>query len=481
MKKGKLFRHIAMLICLVMLITSTIGTTYGFVTISTSPLVNIFVPDDIDIEGIVLNKTVEHPLGQGYKIPENISFGFLVELGAYYAHSKINTTLGDVVADGNGSFEITLKPGEALGIQGLREGTVVTVTEKDTTLPGFSPKGEKTQTLTVRADGDDQINFVNKYQPKPVSPTNVTVKGLKVLEGRDWYLEDEFTFKLEQKKGDRWTDVGTKTITYTDENVDFDKFDFTDLFHGISFTQVGTYHFRMSEVKGELADISYDETVNYFDVLVTDVDMDGKLEVNTITGNDNAKVSSNQGTFSVFVTFNNTYVPIVLPDPEPLTVPVEIVKKVNNVGDMVHGPEGFEFVLENVDTGEKTFALSDERGNASFPLTFTKADIGKTYTYTLSETNQKKTGMTYDADVYKISIKITLNEDNRLVAEISMDGQSVKILRFVFKNTYDAKKTDGPQSGDRSHLTLWIVMMIVSGTSLVALLLHEGLRKKKSS
>ena len=476
MRTGKIIRRIAMLLSLVMLITSTIGTTYCYIVTKTDPITNVFVPDTVGVSGLAISKTVEHPLGDDYAIPDNIHFDFNVELGSYYAGAKLNTTAGEMTADASGTLSVTIKPGATFGIEGLEEGTVVKVTEKVTSLDGFAVKGDATKTVTVGADGTASISFVNTYTPDAVKPSNVTVSGVKVLEGRQWQVGDSFSFVLEQKDGENWTKLGEQTVTYNAENADFSKFDFSDVFQALTFDKVGTYTFRMSEIKGTLEDVDYDETVNHFTVKVTDVDMDGKLEINTASGTENAAVTKTNDGYAVSVTFNNTFVPPVVPDPDPITVQIGIDKIINNVGEATHGKGGFQFVLKNVATSEGLGATSDNNGKAAFSLTYTKADIGKTYTYKLSETNQGFAGMTYDTDVHEITITVSLNENNELVAALTMDGKSVDTLNATFENTYDADIPSTPPTGDNSNLTLCFILMIVSGSTLVALVVYDRKR-----
>lgn len=478
MRTGKIIRRIAMLLSLVMLITSTIGTTYCYIVTKTDPITNVFVPGTAGVSGLTISKTVEHPLGDGYAIPDNIKFEFNVELGSYYAGAKLNTTAGEMTANESGTLSVSVKPGVALGIEGLEEGTVVKVTEKTTSLDGFAVKGDAAKTVTVGADGTASIAFVNTYTPDSVKPSNVTVRGVKILEGREWQTGDNFTFILEQKNNESWTKLGEHTVTYDAENADFNKFNFNEVFQALTFDKVGTYTFRMCEIVGTLENVNYDKTVNHFTVKVTDVDMDGKLEIDTVAGTENAAVTKTDGSYAVTVTFNNTFVPPIVVDPDPITVQIGVDKIVNNVGEATHGKGGFQFVLKNTETSEGLGATSADDGKSSFSLTFTKADIGKTYTYELSETNQGFAGMTYDTDVHKITIAVTLNENNELVAALTMDGKSVTALSATFENTYNAEIPDAPPTGDNSNLTLWFILMVVSGSMLVALTVYDRKRNR---
>ena len=467
-----------MLLSLVMLITSTIGTTYCYIVTKTDSITNVFVPGTAGVSRLTVSKTIEHPLGEEYAIPDNVKFDFNIELGSYYAGAKLNTTAGEMTTNESGTLSVSIKPGVTFGIGGLEEGTLVKVTEKMTTLEGFAVKGDATKTVTVGADGTASISFVNTYTPDAVKPTNVTVSGVKVLEGREWQTSDSFSFVLEQKDGENWTKLGEQTVTYNANNSDFSKFSFDDVFQALTFDKVGTYTFRMSEAIGTLENVDYDKTVNHFTVKVTDVDMDGKLEINTVAGTENAAVTKTNDGYAISVTFNNTFVPPVVPDPDPITVQINVDKVVNNVGEATIGKGGFQFVLKNVVTNEGIGATSADNGKASFSLTFTKADIGKTYTYKLSETNQGFAGMTYDTDVHEITIKVSLNENNELVAALTMDGKSVDALNATFENTYDADTPDAPPTGDNSNLTLWFILMIVSGSALVALTVYDRKRNR---
>lgn len=467
-----------MFLSLVMLFTSMVGTTYCYVVTKTDSITNIFVPDTAaGISGLTVTKAVEHPLGADYAIPDNIRFDFNVELGSYYAGAKLKTTVGEMTADASGTLSISIKPGVTFGIEGLEEGTVVKVTEKPTALDGFAVKGDAAKTVTVGADNTAKISFVNTYTPDAIKPSNVTVSGVKMLEGRQWQIGDSFTFELEQKNGENWTKLGEQTVTYDAEDADFNKFNFNEKFRTLTFDKVGTYTFRMREVVGTLENVDYDKTINTFTVKVTDVDMDGRLEINTVVGTENTDITKTNDGYAISVTFNNTFVPPVVIDPDPITVQIGVDKIVNNIGKATHGKGGFQFVLKNTATSEGLGATSDNNGNASFSLTFTKADIGKTYTYALSETNQGFAGMTYDTDVHKITITVSLNESNELVGALTMDGKRVDALGATFENTYDADIPHTPQTGDNSNLTLWFILMVVSGSMLIALIVYD--RKSK--
>ncbi len=474
MLKSKIFRRLALLVSWVMLLTSAVNTTFGFIVTKTDSLINTFVPFDRVISNLLISKNVEHPFGDEYVIPENISFDFQVDFGSLYANTTIKTSNGDLVADEKGSVQISVKPGKTFAVEGIDAGTKVTVTELQKDGSGFTVKdGVAAMEGIVAEDGSLQFRYVNIYTPASVQPVNVSVSGVKNLEGRQWQRGDTFSFILEQKQRDEtWTVVGTKTVTYDGENAAFNRFDFSDLVQALTFDQVGTYHFRMTEVVGNLENVDYDKSVNTFTVKVTDVDMDGKLEISAVTATHNVKVTQEDGKYKVHVTFNNTFVPVVS-QPDDIAVTIRVNKTVKNTGASSIGPGGFEFVLENTVSGEKIALKSDKNGNAVFTLPFTATDAGRIYTYRLFETDSGRTGVTYDRRVYDISVAVTLLGDNKLVATISMDGETVSDAIARFENTYYTDHTSVPPTGDNRNILFWLIMMISSGTACIVLMLLD--------
>ena len=471
MLKNKIFRRLALLVSLIVLLTSTVNTTFGFIVTKTDSLINTFVPFDNIISNLLISKNVEHPFGDEYVIPDNIAFDFKVDFGSLYANTTIKTTTGDIVADKNGSILISIKPGKSFAVEGIAAGTKVTVTEIQKESSGFTVKdGAATMEGIVAEDGSLKFEYVNIYTPASVQPVNVSVSGTKILEGREWQRGDTFFFTLEQKTNENtWVSLGAKAVTYDAENDAFNQFDFSDLVQALTFDKVGVYEFRMTEVVGNLENVDYDKSVNTFAIKVTDVDMDGKLEVSTVTAAQNAKVIDVDGKYMVAVTFNNAFVPVVA-DPDDIEVNITVNKTVKNTGVSSISPAGFEFVLENTVSGEKQALKSDENGNAAFSLPFTAADAGKVFTYKLSETNGGITGVTYDTKVYDISIAITLSNNNRLISTISMDGETVNDVIARFENIYYDEHPTAPPTGDNSNTTFWFIMMIISGTAYIVLI-----------
>ncbi len=477
MKIRSILRKIALVISLVTLITSTCGTTYGYIVVKTDSIVNIFVPSEEKVNGLVLKKVVEHPFGEDYKIPDNITFGFRVELGAYYANATLETSRGDMTADQNGTLVLSMKPGVPVGIEGLVEGTQVTVTELNIDRKGFDRVGPASQTVTIGAEGKAKVTFVNTYTPEAVTGEELLLTGIKLLENRDWKAGDTFTYQLEQQVDNGlvralvWQELDRATITYAAGTEDFNAFDFNDAVQDLTFDKVGTYVFRVTEMPGDGPESDYDKTLNHFTVKVTDTDMDGELEINSVAGTENVTVNKTNAGHHVHVVFTDSYVPPVLPDPDDITLTLPVLKTVQNTGNVSTGPDGFEFVLTDTISHETWAALSDDDGQAAFTLTYTKADIGKTYTYTIHETDNETNGMTYDDTVYTVTVTVTRSEENTLVATVSVT-QEIEDGVFTFENVYYEYVEPTPPTGDR-RFTFWLTMMLVSGTAFVLLLISE--------
>lgn len=470
MFKRKIIRRLLLIISFILLITSTINTTFGFVVTKTDTLINYFKPFEKIVNGLTISKTVEHPLGEDYVIPENIFFDFAVELGRLYSNTTLKTSAGNKRADEKGVLTLSVKPGQSVNIEGIDVDTKVTVTEIEKGMTGFAVKNnEAVKEVTIGEQNGAFANFINVYTPQSVQPLNVTLKGTKVLEGRKWQESDSFSFLLEQNVDGKFVAVGQQTVTYQEGKEDFNKFDFTNDLKKLTFTKVGKYAFRITEVIGKLENIDYDKTVNTFTITVTDTDMDGRLEIGNVESAQNAATVSTDAGFAVDVTFNNTFKPPAVID--DITVPVSVNKTVINKGEYERSPEGFEFILENSGTGEKTAFKTSNSGNAVTKLIFTDKHIGKELKYVLYEKKGDEKGVAYDTKVYDISVYVTLDEDNKLKTAITVNSQTVEKISVGFENICDMDKPDVPSTGSDRSVYIWMVLAVLSATACVILMI----------
>lgn len=457
---GKVF---ALMLSFVLVFTNTIAGTLAFLSVNTGKVKNTFMPFDTAVSNLIISKKVEHPLSEDYKIPDNISFDFKVSLGAYFGGYTFDTTSGKITADANGDLKLSLKPNEAISIQGIDEGTRVTVTEIQNG-GGFSVKGEPSQTHTISKNEFAQAEFTNIYTPDKITTQALTLKGTKNLTGRDFKEGDEFTFVLEMKDGGEFKALSEKTVSYSSES-DFNKFDFTEAISTLTFSKVGSYTFRVYEKIGDLIGIDYDKTVNYFHINVTDVDMDGKLEIGSIDAEQNVKVSGN---YDITVDFNNGYT-----FPESTSIKVDVNKTVKNSGGGKIGPENFEFALKG--SGENLTAKSNKNGKAYFALSYDHNDVGKTFEYTISEVNDKRKGVTYSSKTYKLTVSVSLARDNTLICDVKVNGKAYSDKSIAFENIY--KSPNAPDAGENISWMLTFAFTTLFGAVIVT---YASRRRRKN-
>lgn len=317
MKRRVLQRQLPLLLALLMIFAVSAGSTLCYVATNTAPVQNTFVPYQSVGGDLEIFKEVEHPFGEDYIIPENIVFEYQIDLGKLYANTPLQTTQGTITADENGVLTLTVAPNAPVGILGIDENTVVTVTEIQKENDGFAPKDNVVSKQVTVAAAGSVVGFVNIYTPAPVSPATVTVTGTKTLQGRDWKEGDQFSFVLEREtEKDVWEICTTETVAYDKNNAQFNQFDFNDVIQALSFSEAGAYSFRIYEVKEDKERITYDETVYNFTVTVTDKDMDGSLEIGAVAS-DREIVTQNTetGEYTVAVSFQNVFTPEATPPP----------------------------------------------------------------------------------------------------------------------------------------------------------------------
>lgn len=173
------------------------------------------------------------------------------------------------------------------------------------------------------------------------------------------------------------------------------------------------------------------------------------------------------GSNTVRNTFSSVYMP-----PEEVSVPVRVHKTVLGFGDDVISPGGFSFRLVNTETGEVQSMTTFTDGYATLMLPFTAEDVGKTYTYELYEIEGGRLNVTYDTTVYEIAITLSVDEENRMVGEMTIDGEPVDAIVAEFENLYTP--VDIPDTGDNSQPLACLMMLLVSCVGLAVLVLNKN-------
>lgn len=432
MKNNKNF----LIFILALIFILTLQTTMALIITSTESITNTFKPFKFPSNDLILKKSIEHPYDEYYHIPDDLTFDFDVNLGIEYANSTLLTTQGEKTTDDSGVLRVSLKPNEELYIEDITEDTKVIVTEHQTH-PGFSVKDSiATKEGTINSTETLYFDYINVYQADPSITNNFTLTGTKMLEGREWPENERFAITLEylSPQVNEWLTVATKTVTYDASNPDFNTFDFNNFIQAFEFSTIGTHYFRIKESVGNLGNDYYDETVNYFNIVTDDQEMDGQIDITEVNGFQNILVTEQDGLYNIHVTFNNNFPVIALAN---RIVGIPIQKIINNTGTYKIGPENFEFILIDTATNEEMRLTTNTEGLAETYLVMTDFDIGRTYNYILKEYNDGREGVTYDEREYKISITVGLDQTSQLSVKVKVNGiEENEDKIFTFENTY---------------------------------------------
>ncbi|MBR1758230.1 MAG: Cna B-type domain-containing protein [Lachnospiraceae bacterium] len=215
--------------------------------------------------------------------------------------------------------------------------------------------------------------FINTYEPAPVS---AVIETKKTLEGRD--LEDgEFSFSLLDEDGQLVENVKNAA-------------DGTVTFSALTFEEVGTYKYTISETVGSLGGVTYDTQVIDVTITVTD-DLNGNLVASV-------SYSQTEG-------FVNTY------DADGEFTPS--VTKTLTGKDLADGQ--FTFELYDADGTLLQTKTNDASGKVEFDaIAYELADAGKTFTYTIKEVNDEQKFVTYDEHTETLTVTVEDNGDGTL-------------------------------------------------------------------
>lgn len=315
---------------------------------------------------------------------------------------------GDITFSAAGTYEFTItelgQSHDGVTYDQTKNVVKVSVEEKD---------GKFVATVTEGANP----TFTNTYAAQPVTlSTGVSVT--KVLEGRDWKGDDTFTFAI-APQGDApapskgWTAMATKDA----QTVSFGDF---------TFDKAGTYVYEVSEVKGSIRGVSYDDRKATVTITVTD---DGKGQLVATPKVENG-------------TFTNTY----KAGKVTLSGDTAIKGQKTLTGHDMTSTSSFSFKLaadgnygdavkiaEGADTASVSGAKDGEPKDFSFgAVTFTKAG---TYEFSVTEQGTAPAGYTYDTHASKVIVKVTDSGDGQLAASVTYgDGDCC-----VFNNKYAAE------------------------------------------
>lgn len=354
---------------------------------------------------------------------------------------------------GQYDYRVTEERGSAGGMSYSDNVAAFRVTVRDNTETG------KLEASVERVSGDRE--FVNTYDSSIPSDQLVNPHFSKVLEGREWREGDNFTFTISAKTEGAPLPVdanGEEVTSVTVKNAD-EAADFT----------FGTIPFTYDMVRDGARTFVYEVTENASGI--PGISDDKHAATVTVTVADQGT-----GTMSVVVenknnVFKNTYSShLDYSAAGGLSVTKTMSGRAQAAGEF-----GFDIVATGDGdklgiAGEHTNSAAPDGGEAlvvSSParVTFTQEDVGKVYSYTITEKGGNRGGVIYDGTSYNVEIttaddastaKLTVTThvtsssgiDNTYTYVAGSDANAAAKVSFV--NSYVATGKTSPIVGTKS-------------------------------
>lgn len=290
----------------------------------------------------------------------------------------------------------------------------------------------------------EPAEFKNTYSVTPLD-AELDFDLSKVISGRDWTDGDEFSFTITAPEGAPLPDPATVTVSKKDAKGGIAAINFGK----IRYTAAGTYKYEIRENAGNAAGMTYDGHVATAEVTVTD-NGKGVLTAN-VTKKENGRFTNKYHTELNYTAAGGLKLSKTLsgrPMTEgqfTFTVTPADAASANALG--LH--EGAN-VYKSPAATEGTVGLIDIL--AGHEVKFTQADAGKTFKYTVAETNDHKPGYTYDDAVRTVTIAVTDDGAGTITATTTVSGgpegthetihksgeNKVESALVPFKNSYSA-------------------------------------------
>lgn len=353
---------------------------------------------------------------------------------------------------GQYEYKVTEERGSAGGMSYSNNVAAFRVTVRDNT-----ETGELKATASL-ISGDKE--FVNTYDSSIPQDQLVKPHFSKRLVGRDWRDGDEFSFTISAKTpgaplpvDDNGKEVTTVSVHNKSEADDF-------TFGTIPFTYdmvrngAGTFEYEVTENASGIPGISDDKHAATVTVTVADQG-NGTMSAN-VTNKSNV--------------FTNTYSSQL---DYTAAGGLSVTKKMSG-----RALTAGEFEFDVATTGDDKLGIAGHHTNAEAPdggealvvsspagVTFTQEDVGKVYSYTITEKGGNLGGVIYDATSYNVEIttaddastaKLTVTThitstsgvDNTYTYVAGSDANAAAKVTFV--NSYAAAGTTTPIVGTKS-------------------------------
>ncbi len=390
------------------------------------------------------------------------------------------------VTDGKVTFEI--KHGQEVVISDIPVGVTYTVAEDKTTLPdGYTWENEGAATLSGTMDADGQVaELENTYNPDDVIVDSVGTDLILNVEKTYIHKADnggtyQFDFVLQRydSANQQWTAIDSDDTVFVVSAKDtYTKNDIVLEALGQHLTAAGDYYFRIAEVipdaEDQIAGMTYDRAHHDFKVVVTDKDLDGKLEIDNVVAVDDtvtvtyhpSATNPDASYWSVATGFTNTY------ETKSTKLTIEAAKTLT--GAMLKDGQ-FEFALyETEDTFDITgktpvTVRNGANGDIVFPTaTYPYVQDGPDYYYVMKEVSTNGNGITVDSTVWEIWVDVTYPDSGEAsVAKVLWRKQGetdwtnhVDTLadnvfnKITFENTYEAEDATYQITGDKTLTNL---------------------------
>ena len=363
----------------------------------------------------------------------------VVATGKNAADGKI--TMSAVKYDKAGTHTYTLRE-----VKGGTTSKGITYSDAEYTIETtITDNGDGTLSAThALKDDAEAATFKNTYSVTPID-TELDFGLSKAIDGRDWTDGDEFSFTITAPEGTPLPDPATVTVSRRDAKDGIAAIKFGK----IHYAAAGTYKYEIRENAGSTVGMTYDAHVATAEVTVTE-GSEGNLTAN-VTKKENGRFTNTCRTELDYAAAGGLKLSKTLygrPMTEgqfTFTVTPADDDSASALG-LLPGANNYESPA----TIEGTVGLIDIL--AGKEVKFTQADAGKTFKYTVAETNDHKPGYTYDDAVRTVTITIADDTAGTLTATTTVSGgpegthetihksgeNKVESALVPFKNSYSA-------------------------------------------
>lgn len=277
--------------------------------------------------------------------------------------------------------------------------------------------GETVSEDVALTDGKAVLPFVNTYSTAPAEVDLSETAGFtKAVIGRDWKKGDSFTFNITGIAQDENNapmpqkdnqDVTSVTVDYDmaqEQKTTAEAAETKFGFGTITFDKAGVYTYTVTEDKADTTEngLTYSDNAATVTITVEDKEGTGKLTATPVISNPKfvntykaALDYTGKGNIAIFKTLHGTNV-------KDNQFSFKVKAKDEATEEKLKIPmNGITEETNPATEGQRTEVARLSR------ITFTEADAGKTYTFTVEEVDAGGKGFTYDDTVYKVAIAVT--------------------------------------------------------------------------